>query len=49
MLPLALALGAGSELLQPLAIAIIGGLALALMLSLIVTPTVYAMLRSERS
>jgi CzcA family heavy metal efflux pump len=42
MLPLALALGAGSELLQPLAIAVIGGLTVALALSLIVTPTVYA-------
>ena len=41
MLPLALALGAGSELLQPLAIAVIGGLTMALGLSLIVTPTVY--------
>ncbi len=45
MLPLALALGAGSELLQPLAIAVIGGLTMALGLSLIVTPTVYAMLK----
>jgi len=45
MLPLALALGAGAELLQPLAIAVIGGLAVALLLSLVVTPTVYAMLR----
>jgi len=44
MLPLALAIGAGSELLQPLAIAVIGGLTMALGLSLIVTPTVYAML-----
>jgi len=47
MLPLALAIGAGSELLQPLAIAVIGGLTMALGLSLIVTPTVYAMLRRE--
>lgn len=45
MLPLALAIGSGSELLQPLAIAVIGGLTMALGLSLIVTPTVYAMLR----
>ncbi len=43
MLPLALAIGAGSELLQPLAIAVIGGLAFALVLSLVVTPTVYAL------
>jgi multidrug efflux pump subunit AcrB len=45
MLPLALAIGSGAELLQPLAIAVIGGLAFALMLSLVVTPTVYAMIR----
>jgi CzcA family heavy metal efflux pump len=45
MLPLALALGAGAELLQPLAIAVIGGLTVALLLSLVVTPTVYAIFR----
>lgn len=45
MLPLALAIGAGSELLQPLAIAVIGGLTMALGLSLVVTPSVYALLR----
>jgi CzcA family heavy metal efflux pump len=45
MLPLALAIGAGAELLQPLAIAVIGGLAVALLFSLVVTPMVYAMLR----
>jgi hydrophobe/amphiphile efflux-1 (HAE1) family protein len=45
MLPLALALGAGAELLQPLAIAVISGLAVALLLSLIVTPAVYSLLR----
>ncbi len=45
MLPLALALGSGAELLQPLAIAVIGGLTVALLLSLVVTPTVYSLLR----
>jgi multidrug efflux pump subunit AcrB len=45
MLPLALALGQGAEMLQALAIAVIGGLMVALLLSLIVTPAVYAMLR----
>lgn len=50
MLPLALAIGSGAELLQPLAIAVIGGLAVALILSLVVTPTVYAMVvRTDRS
>lgn len=48
MLPLALAIGAGSELLQPLAIAVIGGLTMALALSLIVTPTVYAMFAQSK-
>ena len=48
MLPLALALGSGSELLQPLAIAVIGGLLFALLLSLIVTPTFYAILTDWR-
>lgn len=47
MLPLALALGSGADLLQPLAIAVIGGLAVALLLSLVVTPTVYAILHRE--
>jgi CzcA family heavy metal efflux pump len=45
MLPLALALGQGAEMLQALAIAVIGGLMVALLLSLVVTPAVYAMLR----
>ncbi len=44
MLPLALAIGAGAELLQPLAIAVIGGLCVALLFSLVVTPTVYSLL-----
>ena len=41
MLPLALALGAGSQMLQPLAIAVIGGLTLSMVLSLVVTPVLY--------
>lgn len=44
MLPLALALGAGSQMLQPLAIAVIGGLLISMVLSLIVTPVVYFLL-----
>ncbi len=47
MLPLAIALGSGSELLQPLAICVIGGLLFALMLSLVVTPAIYAMIRKD--
>jgi len=44
MLPLALALGSGSQMLQPLAIAVIGGLAISMLLSLVVTPVVYYLL-----
>lgn len=44
MLPLALAIGAGSQMLQPLAIAVIGGLVISMALSLIVTPVVYYLL-----
>ena len=47
MLPLALALGTGAELLQPLAVAVIGGLAVALLLSLVLTPTIFALLRER--
>ncbi len=41
MLPLAFALGAGSQMLQPLAIAVIGGLLISMALSLLVTPAAY--------
>jgi multidrug efflux pump subunit AcrB len=44
MLPLAFALGSGSQMLQPLAIAVIGGLTISMALSLIVTPVVYYLL-----
>jgi len=40
MLPLSLALGAGSQMLQPLAIAVIGGILASMVLSLVVTPAV---------
>jgi CzcA family heavy metal efflux pump len=41
MLPLALAWGAGSQMLQPLAIAVIGGITISMVLSLIITPAVH--------
>ncbi len=44
MLPLAFALGAGSQMLQPLAIAVIGGLTISMVLSLVITPLVYFLL-----
>ena len=48
MLPLAFALGAGSQMLQPLAIAVIGGLGISMVLSLVVTPLVYYLLTRNR-
>ena len=40
MIPLALGSGAGSQMLQPLAIGVIGGILASMFLSLIVTPAV---------
>ena len=40
-LPLALALGEGSEMLQPLAVAMIGGMGLSMLFSLLVIPGLY--------
>jgi multidrug efflux pump subunit AcrB len=48
MLPLAFALGAGSQMLQPLAIAVIGGLLVSVVLSLVVTPVIYYRLTRGR-
>jgi CzcA family heavy metal efflux pump len=47
MLPLAFAFGAGSQMLQPLAIAVIGGLVLSVALSLVVTPAIYYLLTRD--
>ena len=41
MIPLSLAIGAGSQMLQPLAIAVIGGILASMVLSLLVTPAVH--------
>jgi multidrug efflux pump subunit AcrB len=48
MLRLAFALKAGSQMLQPLAIAVIGGLVISMVLSLVVTPVIYYLLTSRR-
>ena len=48
MIPLALGWGAGSQMLQPLAIAVIGGLLISILLSLIVTPVTYYLLTRSR-
>jgi multidrug efflux pump subunit AcrB len=44
MLPLAFAIGSGSELLQPLAVAVIGGLSFSILITLIIVPVVFALL-----
>jgi multidrug efflux pump subunit AcrB len=41
MVPLSLGWGAGSQMLQPLAIAVIGGILASMLLSLVVTPAVH--------
>jgi multidrug efflux pump subunit AcrB len=48
MIPLALAWGAGSQMLQPLAIAVIGGIFISMVLSLIITPAVQFYLTREK-
>ncbi|HZD04362.1 MAG TPA: efflux RND transporter permease subunit, partial [Longimicrobiales bacterium] len=49
MLPLAWGIGSGADMLRPLAIAVIGALAISVLLSLIATPTLYfVMLRRGR-
>lgn len=47
MLPLAFAIGAGSQMLQPLAIAVIGGILISMVLSLVITPAVHYYLSQE--
>jgi Cu/Ag efflux pump CusA len=48
MIPLSLAIGAGSQMLQPLAIAVIGGLLASMVLSLIVRPAVHYYLSGHK-
>jgi multidrug efflux pump subunit AcrB len=49
MLPLAFALGAGSQMLQPLAIAVIGGIIVSMVLSLVITPAVHYFLAHDKA
>jgi multidrug efflux pump subunit AcrB len=49
MLPLAFAIGSGSQMLQPLAIAVIGGVLISMLLSLIITPAVHFFLAKSRA
>jgi multidrug efflux pump subunit AcrB len=45
-LPLALGIGEGTELMQPLAISVIGGVAVSTMLTLFVVPSAYVLMRN---
>jgi CzcA family heavy metal efflux pump len=47
MLPLALGVGTGVQLLQPLAVAVIGGVTVSMVLSLLVTPVMFYKLRAR--
>jgi CzcA family heavy metal efflux pump len=47
MLPLAIGVGSGAQLLQPLAIAVIGGVSVSMLLSLVITPVLFYLLRSR--
>jgi Cu/Ag efflux pump CusA len=46
MLPLALGIGEGSELMQPLAIAVVGGLSVSMLLTLFVVPSAYVVMQT---
>jgi multidrug efflux pump subunit AcrB len=48
LLPLALGLGAGAELQKPLALAVIGGLGLSTLVTLLAVPSLYVALRARR-
>jgi CzcA family heavy metal efflux pump len=48
LLPLALGLGAGSEMQKPLALAVIGGLSLSMLVTLIVVPVLLLKLKRDR-
>ncbi|OGG46626.1 MAG: hypothetical protein A3F84_02940 [Candidatus Handelsmanbacteria bacterium RIFCSPLOWO2_12_FULL_64_10] len=48
LLPMALGLGEGSELRQPMAITVIGGLTISTMLTLVLIPVIYVMLDRKK-
>ena len=49
LLPLAYGIGTGSDMLKPLAIAVIGALGMSVLFSLVATPVVYALLDREQA
>ena len=49
LMPMAMGLGRGADLRAPLAIAVIGGLSIATVLTLIIVPVVYSVIESGRA
>jgi multidrug efflux pump subunit AcrB len=49
LLPLALGIGSGAELQKPLAIAVIGGLSLSMLVTLVLMPVLYATVRRQQA
>ncbi len=49
MLPLAFALGKGSQMLKPLAITVVGGILCSMVLSLIFTPAIHFYLQPKNA
>jgi multidrug efflux pump subunit AcrB len=47
LLPLALGLGSGAELQKPLAIAVLGGLSVSMLVTLVVMPVLYSMAHAK--
>jgi multidrug efflux pump subunit AcrB len=47
MLPLALALGEGAEMLQPLAVTIVAGLSFSMLISLVLVPAMYSLISRD--
>ncbi|MFB3779789.1 MAG: efflux RND transporter permease subunit, partial [Bryobacteraceae bacterium] len=47
MAPLAIGVGSGAQLLQPLAVAVIGGVSVSMVLSLLITPVLFCQLRQR--
>jgi len=49
MLPLAIGVGEGSEMLQPLAVAIVSGLSFSMFVSLLVVPAMYVLISGRET
>jgi HAE1 family hydrophobic/amphiphilic exporter-1 len=49
LMPLALGLGSGAEIQKPLALAVIGGLAISMSITLLVMPVLYSLLERPSS